>query len=229
MANDTPKRKKKRTYGASVLQAVSTGREARRALRNQVPPWNIIPLVSSPWLQFRMDIDWYKIPIENLFFVQTRYYHPRWRNDYQVLDALLMLEFSFRDALLDLESPVSWYWYLLRPLQVHHRVRYLRYLIRRGFWSSGALELYTPDGSGYLIRRDCIVEYSYEPYPYDDDYDFVCLWLSKIQRVVSFVAPKASRPVWESALEAREPQIVYCDLFDPRSWEIYNNRKNNAF
>lgn len=205
---------------AQARAALWSGRTAALAYQSQRPPWELVAESVYPHYRCRLDLDWYRLPIENLVWVQTRYYHPRWRRDAQMLDALIMLEFSFYDTALGLESPACWYWYALRAQQVHYRMRYVRALVQRGFWGKGAFELYTPDGSGYLIRRDCILEYSYDPYPDEDGYDFVCLWIGKVQRVVSFLAPTERRAEWEHALVGTgQPAIVTCDFTDSYSWE----------
>lgn len=167
------------------------GVDAQRFFRQGQVPWQHLPQVVEPRYWQRLDLNWYSFPIENLVWVMTRNYHPRYRVHYQTLDAMLGLEFVFVDADSQTQCPAAWYWYMMRARQVHFRMLMLRWLIEAGYWSNGAYWLILPDRTGYLLNARAVRRWDARLVPSMPDQVFVSVWLAPSQRVVSFMCPHA--------------------------------------
>lgn len=85
-----------------------------------------LPLAIARGHRTGFDLDWSRLPLANLSFIEARGYHPRWERLSQSLTSELVLEFVFPYARGgSWEERACWVFSSLRPAQVDLRWRYL--------------------------------------------------------------------------------------------------------
>lgn len=181
-----------------------------------------LPFLLRPKHRYQLDIDWCEVSPQNLCWVQTRNYHPRYRAWYQTQDTMLAMEFGYPERGSATIRYGACYWYNHKCGQVHDRMlRLLKLLCGRYGWAQGGYQIFLPDRTMYLIEASQLVRYNWDAY--DGERQSVVLWLRN-GRAFSFLLNIYQAQGLESYLTAPLEPYTLLQLDFSRRSDWYGKR-----